>query len=86
MARLKKSVGASNLPVTRSQSTQTSISKAPNTSIGIQEQPPFPPRCSQNSRKRHYRPGSKALKEIRKYQRGKKRERRKKNKSEPGLN
>lgn len=64
MARLKKSIGvqvsSSNLPVTRSKSLASNIPA----------QDPTPATCSNEPRKRRYRPGSKALAEIRRYQRG----------------
>ncbi len=71
MARLKKSSGvcASNIPTTRSKTSATKAQK--NISEDIPNQPELQPCTSRVSvKKRRYRPGSKALKEIRRYQRG----------------
>lgn len=71
MARLKKSNAgacASNLPITRS---QTVVSRAAIVRAKAPMQPP--PKSSSfrdSAGKKRYRPGSKALKEIRHYQRG----------------
>ncbi|XP_046645123.1 histone H3-like centromeric protein cnp1 [Daphnia pulicaria] len=73
MARLKKSNAgacASNLPITRS---QTVVSRA--SIVGAKAKTPAqaPPKSSSfrdSAGKKRYRPGSKALKEIRHYQRG----------------
>lgn len=73
MARLKKSNAgacASNLPITRS---QTVVSRA--SIVGAKAKTPAqaPPKSSSfrdSTGKKRYRPGSKALKEIRHYQRG----------------
>ncbi|KZS17669.1 histone H3-like centromeric protein cnp1 [Daphnia magna] len=69
MARLKKSnADASNLPVTRS---QTSLTRAPNAVTKAPAQPQSKSSTFRDSAgKKRYRPGARALKEIRHYQRG----------------
>ena len=70
MAKLRNPTGvcASNIPTTRS---KTSTQKNVPQQVPVQQQPEPRPSTSRGSvKKRRYRPGSKALKEIRRYQKG----------------